>query len=313
MTSYLARRGFLALVTVAVAVVLSFLLVHLTPGSPGELILGAGATKEQIAAKNSEIGWNRPLLDQLGTYLADLVHGDLGASIIDGHSIGQDLLQRLPVTGLTAVLAAAVSGVAGTALGLLAATRRGATGRTIDAGSGVALSLPPFWTGVLLVYAVSIQAGLLPATGYVAPSESLSGWLESIILPVIALAIPAAAIIARTAHVALAQALRQPHIQMLRSLGTPPWRLLLVHALRSAGVPVVSVLGVQFVALFSGSVIIEGLFGLPGLGQAASNAITSYDFPAVEGVVIVAALVVVLVNLLLDLLVAALDPRVRAR
>lgn len=313
MTAYLARRTFLALVTIAVAVALSFLLVHLTPGSPGQLILGAGATKAQVAAENSQIGWSQPLLTQLGGYLADVVRGNLGTSIIDGHSIGHDLLARLPVTGLIAVLAAAVSAVAGTGLGLIAATRRGGADRAIDSTSGVALSLPPFWTGVLLVYALSIRAALLPATGYVSPAQSLTGWLESITLPVIALAIPATAIVARTARAALAQALGQPHIQMLRSLGEPPWRLLLIHALRSASVPVVSVLGVQFVALFSGSVIIENLFGLPGLGQAATNAITSYDFPAVEGVVIVASLVVVVVNLLLDLLVAGLDPRVRVR
>jgi peptide/nickel transport system permease protein len=312
MTGYLARRVCMALVTVVVAVVLSFLLVHLAPGSPGQLILGAGATKAQVAAKNSQIGWNQPLLTQLGRYLAGVVRGNLGTSIIDGHSIGRDLLQRLPVTGLIAVLAAAVSAVAGTMLGLLAATRRGAVERAVSTTSGVALSLPSFWMGVLLVYALSIKAGLLPATGYVSPGQSLAGWLQSITLPVIALAIPATAIVARTASAALAQALRQPHIQMLRSLGEPPWRLLLIHALRSASVPVVSVIGVQFVALFGGSVIIENLFALPGLGQAASSAITSYDFPAVEGVVIVASLVVVLVNLLLDLLVAGLDPRVRA-
>ena len=313
MTGYLARRAFLALATIAVAVVLSFLLVHLTPGSPGQLILGAGATRAQVAAENIKIGWSRPLLTQLGGYLADVARGNLGTSIIDGHSIGHDMLERLPVTGLIAVLAAAVSAVAGAALGLIAATRRGAADRAIETTSGIGLSLPPFWTGVLLVYVLSIKAGLLPATGYVSPAQSLTGWLESITLPVIALALPATAIVARTARAALVQALRQPHIQMLRSMGVPPWRILLVHALRAASVPVVSVLGVQFVALFSGSVVIESLFGLPGLGQAASNGITSYDFPAVEGVVIVASLVVVLMNLLLDLLVAGLDPRVRAR
>lgn len=311
MVSYLARRGALALLTVAVAVVISFLLVHLVPGTPGELILGAGATEAQIAAENTKIGWDRPLLAQLADYLSDVVRGDFGTSIIDGHSIGADLWVRLPVTGLIAVVATLVSAVAGIVLGLVAAVRRGVVDRVIDTTSGVALSLPPFWIGVLLVYSLSIKAGLLPATGYVSPSEDPIGWLESIALPVIALAVSGAAIVARTARVALIQTMRQPHVQMLRSMGVPPWRLLLLHGLRSASIPVVSVLSVQFVALFSGSIIIENLFGLPGLGQAAANAITSHDFPAVEGVVIVAALVVVLVNLLLDLLVVALDPRVR--
>lgn len=313
MMNYLARRTALALVTVAAAVVISFLLVHLTPGSPGELILGAGATKAEIAAENTRIGWDRPLLTQLAGYLSQAVRGDLGTSIIDGHSIGADLMARLPVTGLIALLATVVSGVAGILLGLAAAARGGVTDRVIDTGSGIALSLPPFWIGVLLVYAVSIKAGLLPATGYVPLTESPGDWLASVALPVIALAIAGVAIVARTARGSLLQTLRQPCMEMLRSVGVPPWRLLFVHGLRSAAIPVVSVLGVQFIALFSGSLIIENLFGLPGLGQAASNAITSHDFPAVVGVVIVASLVVVLVNLLLDLLVVGLDPRVRTR
>src|ERR1039458_1891833 len=143
MLSYVVRRVLLALVTVLTAILIAFVLVHLTPDSPGELILGAGATKAQIAAENAKVGWDRPLLSQLGSYLGQLARGNLGISIIDGHSIGSDLLKRLPVTGLIAVLATLVSGVAGLMLGMAAAVRGGHTDRAINVSSGVALSLPP--------------------------------------------------------------------------------------------------------------------------------------------------------------------------
>ncbi|WP_322046517.1 ABC transporter permease [Paraburkholderia sp. J67] len=311
MIQYLARRLVLSLVTVMGAVVLSFFLVHLTPGSPGQLILGSGASQEQIDALNDKIGWNESLVSQLTHYLAGAVQGDLGESIIDGHAIGPDLSARLQITGTIAALATLVSAVFGVLIGVVCAVRGGVTDRLINAANGMALSAPPFWIGVVLVYLLAVETSLFPATGYVSPADGLSGWLASITLPVIALAIPGIAIVARTARVSTIQSLAQPHIQMLRSMGTPPWRVLFVHTLRSASVPVVSVLGMQFVAVFTGSIIIEGLFGLPGLGQAASTAVTYHDFPAVEGVVIVASLVVVMVNLVLDALVVLLDPRVR--
>jgi peptide/nickel transport system permease protein len=311
MLRYVARRALLGLVTVLTAVLISFVLVHITRDSPGEIILGAGATKTQIAAENAKVGWDESLLSQLGGYFGHLAHGNLGTSIIDGHPIGSDLLKRLPVTGLIALLATLVSGVAGLMLGMAAAVRSGHTDRAINVSSGVALSLPSFWIGVLLVYVFAVWARVLPATGYVSPTVSPWHWLQSIALPVIALSVAATAVLARTARASVAQALVQPHVRMLRSLGTPRWRLLFVHVLRNASVPVVSVLAIQFVAVFSGSIIIEGLFALPGLGQAASAAVTSHDYPAVEGVVIISSIVVVVMSLLLDLLVAVIDPRVR--
>lgn len=313
MIVHLARRLAFSLATIAAAVVLCFFLIRLTPGTPGELILGAGASKADIAAKNTEIGWDRPVWTQLGDYLTHLLRADFGTSIINGHDIGADLLTRLPVTAAIAILAAVLSLVVGMSLGLLAIVRGGTTDRIVNGGTGVSLSLPPFWIGIVLVYFVAIRLHWVPATGYHPPSDGLELWAKSIVLPVVALAIPSAAIVGRTARVALTQALGQPHIQMLRVMGTPPSRSLLLHTVRSASVPVVSVLGVQFMGLFSGSVIVEGLFALPGLGQAASNAITSYDVPAVEGVVILSAIVIVAVNFFIDLLVAAIDPRIRAR
>ena len=311
MLVYIAKRLALAVGTVLAAVLISFLLVHATDGSPGAIVLGPGATAAEVAAKNTELGWDQPLWTQLFGYLGNLVQGDLGTSIIDGRSIADDLASRLPVTGFIALFATILSGVVGVILGVAAAVRGGLLGRFINSSSGVALSLPAFWVGILLVYVLSIQLEWLPATGYVPFTDDPVGWFESLLLPVITLAVGGAAIVARTAAAGMREAMRQEHIRTLRAMGTPAWRIRYVHALRYASVPVVSVLGIQFIALFGGSVIIENLFALPGLGQASQAATSAHDFPALIGVVVVATVVVVITLLLLDLLVAALDPKVR--
>lgn len=312
MLSYVARRLALAAGTVFAAMLISFLLVHATDSSPGAVRLGTGGTPERIAAENEALGWNDPLYVQFTDYLGSFVQGDLGTSLIDGRSIADDLIDRVPVTAFIALFATLLSGVLGVFLGVTAAVRGGRLGRLITTLSGVALSLPAFWVGILLVYALALQLGWLPATGYVPFAVDPVRWFTSLLLPVLTLTVGGAAIIARTANAGLRQALAQEHIRTLRAMGTPEWRVRYVHALRFASLPVVSVLGIQFIALFGGSVIIENLFALPGLGQAGQVAAASSDFPALVGVVVVATIVVVLINLLLDLVVAALDPKVRA-
>lgn len=311
MLRYIARRLALAIGTVLAAVVISFLLVHATKGSPGAIKAGPSGTAAQIAQYNHQLGWDKPLWAQFGDYLVQLVQGNFGTSLIDGKDIGADLAARLPVTGFIALFATILSGVLGIVLGVTAAVRGGRTSRFITSGSGVALSLPAFWVGILLVYVLSLQLGLLPATGYVRFTDDPGGWFMSLLLPVLTLTVGGAAIIARTAAAGMREALGQEHVRTLRAMGTPSWRIRYVHALRFASVPVISVLGIQFIALFGGSVIIENLFALPGLGQASQAASSSHDLPALIGVVVIATVVVVVTNLLLDLVVAALDPKVR--
>jgi peptide/nickel transport system permease protein len=309
--TFIARRLALAVGTVLAAVVISFLLVHATHGSPGAIVLGPSGTPAEIAAKNQQLGWDRGLWVQFGDYLGHLVRGDLGTSIIDNRSIATDLAARLPVTGFIALFATILSGIVGVVLGVTAAVRGGRLGRVVTSGSAVALSLPAFWVGILIVYVLALQMNLLPATGYVHFTDDPVGWFQSLTLPVLTLTVGGAAIIARTAAAGMREALGQEHIRTLRAMGTPSWRIRYVHALRFASVPVVSVLGIQFIALFGGSVIIENLFALPGLGQASQGAVSAHDYPALIGVVIIATVVVVATNLLLDLVVAALDPKVR--
>ncbi len=311
MATYLARRLAFAVATVLVASAVSFLLVHASGSSPGAITAGSGASPAQVAAENHRLGWDQPLVTQYLTWLGHAARGNFGGSLIDGHDIWSDLMSRLQVTASIAVFATLLSGIFGVLAGVGAAVRDGLLNRLVTLGSGLALSLPQFWVGVLLVYLIAVKGGLLPATGYVAFGASPGQYAQSLVLPVVTLAISGTAIIARTTRTAMISAMRQEHIRTLHALGTPPWRIRYIHALRFAGGPVVSVLGIQFIALFGGSVVIEQLFALPGLGQAAQNAIGNGDFPAVQGVVVIATVVVVITNLVLDLVLGALDPKVR--
>jgi peptide/nickel transport system permease protein len=311
MLAYVARRLALAVGTVFAAVLITFLLVHAGSGSPGAVRLGPGATAAEIASENHDLGWDRPLIVQFGDTIGHLVRLDFGTSLIDGRDLGADLASRLPVTASIALLATLLSGIVGVLLGVAAAVRGGRFAKFINSGAGIALSLPAFWVGILFVYVLSLQLGWLPATGYTRFADDPVGWITSLLIPILTLSVGGAAIIARTASVGMREALQQEHIRTLRAMGTPAWRIRYVHALRFASVPVVSVLGIQFIALFGGSVIIENLFALPGLGQASQNAASQHDFPALISVVVVATVVVVVTNLMLDLVVAALDPKVR--
>src|SRR3984957_2683005 len=235
MIAYLARRLAFAVATVLAASVVSFLLVHASGSSPGAITAGAGASPAQVAAENHRLGWDEPLVTQYLTWLGHAARGNLGVSLIDGHNIWSDLLNRLPVTASIALFATLLSAIFGVLIGVAAAVRGGRLDRLVSVGSGVALSLPQFWVGILLVYLIAIKWHLLPATGYVTFSASPGQYLQSLALPVITLAITGTAIIARTARTGIITALRQEHRRPLQSLGPPPWRIRYGHALRFAG------------------------------------------------------------------------------
>ncbi|MGW1786069.1 ABC transporter permease [Streptomyces sp. NPDC002143] len=312
MTRFLARRAAMGALTLLAVTVLTFALVHLMPGSPGAVQLGPGASARDVHAQNESLGWNQPLAVQFWDWISHAVRGDLGTSLTGGNSVGADLASRLPVTAAIALGATLLSGLLGIVAGVVAAVRGGLLDRAITTLSGIVVSLPTFWLGILLVYALSIQLGWLPATGYAAFSDSPIDWVKSLVLPVLSLAIGGAALVSRQARASMIEALGQEHIRTLRATGIPRWRLLYVHALRNASVPVVAGIGMQFVGLFGSTVIVEQIFALPGLGQAAQTAISSHDFPSVQGVVIVSTLVVVITNVALDLLISALNPKLRA-
>lgn len=312
MALFITKRLLMALATVLVVAVLAFLLVHAMPGSPGAVSLGAGASQEAIDQVNQRLGWNDPLLTQFFTWLGSAVQGDLGISLIDGRSVSADLASRLPVTASLAAGATVLSAVLGIALGVTAAVRGGLLDQVIGGFVGLLVALPAFWVGVLFVYLFAVQSSIFPATGYVPFEVSPQDWAMSLALPVITLAVGGAAFIARQTRASMLEALQQEHIRTLRATATPTWKILYVHALRYASLPIVAGIALQFIGLFGGSVIAEQLFAMPGLGQAVQTSVSTHDAPAVQGVVVIATVVVVAVNLVLELATKFLDPKLRA-
>lgn len=312
MLTFVLKRIAFAILTLVVATALAFVLVHLSGSTPGGVALGMSGTPEQVEAYNIEVGWYDPWIVQYLDWWGQVLQGNLGVSLIDGRPIGPDIAKRLPVTAALAVLGTLVSALIGITMGVVAAVRGGVVDRGITALSGILLSLPAFWVGVLLVYVFAVQMRLLPATGFVPFAANPEAWARSLVLPVLTIAITSAAGLARQTRASMGEALTQEHMRTLRAVGTPTWRIVYVHALRSASLPILASVAIQFIILFGGSVIIEVLFALPGIGQAMQAAVGSADLPFVQALVLVATLVVVVVNLALEFLNRVLDPKLRA-
>ncbi|SIT83660.1 ABC transporter permease [Microbacterium sp. RU33B] len=312
MLTFTVKRIAFAILTLFVATFLAFVLVHLSGSTPGGVALGQAATPEQVYEYNVSVGWFDPWIIQYGNWVAQVLQGNLGVSLIDGRDIADDISKRLPVTAALAVLGTLLSAVLGIVMGVTAAVRGGAVDRVITVLSGILLSLPAFWVGVLLVYVFAVQLRLLPATGFVPFDVNPEAWARSLVLPVITIALTSMAGIARQTRASMAETLTQEHMRTLRAVGTPTHRIIYVHALRGASLPILASVAIQFIILFGGSVIIEVLFALPGIGQAMQVATGSADLPFVQALVLVATFVVVLVNLALELLTRTLDPKLRA-
>ncbi len=312
MLFFVLKRIAWAILTLLIASWIAFVLVHLSGSTPGGVALGQSATPEQVIAYNESVGWYAPWLQQYFAWVGQVLQGNLGVSLIDGRPIGPDIAKRLPVTAALAVLGTLVSAVIGITMGVVAAVRGGAIDRGITAFSGILLSLPAFWVGVLLVYVFAVQLRLLPATGFVPFAVDPQAWARSLVLPVLTIAITSAAGLARQTRASMGEALTQEHMRSLRAVGTPTWRIVYIHALRGASLPILASVAIQFIILFGGSVIIEVLFALPGIGQAMQSAVGSADLPFVQALVLVATLVVVVVNLALEFLNRVLDPKLRA-
>nr|WP_223986719.1 ABC transporter permease [Arthrobacter sp. NicSoilB8] len=312
MALFITKRLLMALATVLLVAVLAFLVVHAMPGSPGAVSLGAGASQEAIDEVNVRLGWNDRLPAQFFRWLTDAVGGNLGTSLIDGRSVSADLATRLPVTASLAAGATVLSAVLGIGLGVTAAVRGGIADRIVGGICGLAVALPAFWIGIIFVYLFAVQSSIFPATGYIPFEVSPRDWALSLALPVITLAVGGAAFIARQTRASMLEALQQEHIRTLRATATPTWKILYIHALRFASLPIVAGIALQFIGLFGGSVIAEQLFAMPGLGQAVQTSVSTHDAPAVQGVVVIATVVVVAVNLVLEFATKFLDPKLRA-
>lgn len=300
-------------VLLAVSLV-TFLLMHLAPGDPVDAILGEEATPEARAALVQQLGLDRPLPARYLDWLAGVLRGDFGQSFRTGAPVADAMLQRLPVTLQLLVGAQLLALLLAVPAAVLAARRAGgAFDRGSRAVSVTLMSTPQFLVGILLIYFFSLKLGWLPATGYAAFGEDPARTLRSLTLPVVTLALVEFPTYMRLLRAELIRTLQQNYILTARAVGLAPWRVLMQHALRPSSTSLVTALGINIGRMLGGAVIVEVLFGLPGLGQMLAEAIYQREYLEVQGIVLFVAAMFVLLNLLVDRAYRWLDPRVRVQ
>ena len=293
-----------------VASVISFVFVALLPGDPARSLLGQNATPQQVAAVRDQLGLDRPLWEQYWNWLRGAVHGDLGSSLITRQPVTSLLNDRLEPSLSLIIGATLVASIVGVTLGIRGA-RRGPLGRVVDAVSVVGIAIPDFWLGLMLIVVFAVQWSLFPPTGYVPIVDDPAGWLTSLVLPVITLAIPATAIIAKQTRDAISASLDRTFVRTLRAAGASDRSIVYRHALKNAAIPILTVVGLVFIGALSGTVAVESIFAIPGLGSTAVQATSAADLPLIQGVVVYFTLIVIVVNLLVDLAYGYFNPRVR--
>ena len=307
---YVARRLLQAVPVGLGVTILVFFLIHLVPGDPARTILGNQATAPRVALLRHEWGLDSPLPVQYAKFMGRHVHGDLGSSLFYGVGAGHLVLQRLPVTLWLICLGALLSVLIAVPLSLIAATRRDrAADHAVRVVPLVGLGFPAFWLGIMLLLVFGLNLGrLFPVGGY---GGGFFGHLHSMFLPALTVALGISPILIRSLRAALLEVLESDFVTTARSKGLPERRVLVRHALRNAAVSTVSVLGVNIGYLVGGTLVIEQVYALPGVGQLMINSIFQRDFPVVQAVTLVFSILVVLVYLLTDVAHALLDPRVR--
>jgi ABC-type dipeptide/oligopeptide/nickel transport system permease component len=304
MLRHFLHRLLLTLPALWLVLTMVFLLIHIVPGDPVEQMLGEGANYGQIVELRHSLGLDQPLLVQYGRYLGQIIRGDLGQSFKFQAPVRRVISERYPATLQLAFLAVLVCAAIAIPAGVLAAHRRGSTtDRAVGVFSLLGLAVPNFALGPLLIVLFSIQLGWLPVSGRGSPANY--------ILPAATLGAALAAILTRMVRGAMLEELSSDYVRTARAKGLSTTAVLVRHALRNALIPIVTILGLQFGTLLAGTIVTETIFSWPGIGRLTVQAISSRDYPLLQGCILVIALSYVLVNLLTDLFYALIDPRVR--
>ena len=310
MLAFLLRRLVSLIVTVWLASIVVFAVLQLVPGDPALLMLGVNAQPDTLAALRSQMGLDQPILTRYLHWAGGLARGDFGVSLTYARPVADLVAERLAVTLPLSLLSLVISTVLALPLGLLAAARRGRGGDWAVLGfSQLGVSMPSFWIAILLILLFSLTLHWFPAGGFPGWGGGIGPALHALLLPALALAVPEAAILARVTRTAVLDTLAEDHIRTARAKGVGRVAVLLRHALPNALIPVATVLGLQISFLVAGAVVVENVFTLPGLGRLLYQAIGQRDLIVVQGVVVLLALFVVLVNALVDIACALADPR----
>lgn len=291
-----------------------FLLLNLAPGDAAERIAGEGATPEQVEQTRDRLNLDDPVWVRYGVWVSGAVQGDLGTSLYSSEAVVNTLAGRLPVTASLALVSLTLTILIGIPLGVLAAVRSNSiVDRAVSALAALSMASPPFVIGLVLVVFFGVQLAWLPATGYAEIGDAgVVPWLEHLLLPAIAVAALPIAELSRQTRGALVDILEMDYIRTLRAKGLSRAQIVGVHTMKNAGVPIVTVLGIQVNRVLAGAVTVEFVFALPGFGSLAVSSVIERDLPIILGVVLVSALVVLVTNLLVDLSYGYFNPKVRS-
>lgn len=308
---YVVKRVLWAIPVLVGASFFAFIMLHLAPGDPARVMLGERATAEQVAQLRAQLGLNKPLYVQYSEFVFDALQGDLGQSIRSRDDVSTLIMGRLPYTIQLAVSSLFVSLVIAVPTGIIGALNKG---RAVDqAGRVTALlgiSMPNFWLGLLLLFLVAVPTGMFPLFGMTLITESVVEGIRSTMLPAIALGTALSALVMRLLRGGILDELGESYVQTARAYGVHDNEVVYVHALKNAVIPTITVVGLQIGYLIGGSVIVETVFGIPGIGQLAIKSIFAQDFPVIQGIVLMVAVIFVASNLLVDITYAMLDPRI---
>jgi peptide/nickel transport system permease protein len=314
MTAFLLQRLLIGLATLLVASMVVFAVMEILPGDPALLMLGMNASPEALSTLREQMGLNQPVIVRYLDWIGGLAIGDFGRSYTYSSPVIDLIAERAAVSLPLALMSLVLSTVIAIPVGLYSASRRGKLSDSLAMGTAqVGVAIPNFWFALLLIYVFAVWLRLVPAGGFPGWNAGIWPGVKSLILPAVALALPQAAILARVTRSALLEVLGEDYIRTARAKGMPRRTVLWRHALRNAMIPVLTILGLQFAFLLAGTIIIENVFYLPGLGRLVFQAITQRDLIVVEGVVMLLVATVVVVNLLVDLAYAFVDPRLRIR
>jgi peptide/nickel transport system permease protein len=309
---FVVRRLLYSLVVLLGVLIVVFALVHLVPGDPVRIALGTRYSPEAYQTLRAASGLDRPIIEQFFAYVASAFTGDLGVSFRNGDPVTLTLLDRLPATLSLAVVGIVIALVISVPAGIWAALREGRiSDAVVRISSQFGVSIPDFWMGILLIALFASTLGWLPTSGYQALFDNPAGWLRHVILPGLTVGLVAGAIMTRYIRSAVLDVASMGYVRTARSKGLPPRVVTLRHIMRNALIPVLTITGIQLATILGGVIVVEVVFAWPGIGRLVYTAVAARDYPLIQGAVLLIAALFLLINLVVDVLYAVVDPRIR--
>jgi peptide/nickel transport system permease protein len=316
MTTFIIRRLILAVIVLILVTLIVFMTMRVLPGDPIFMIMSRGemnnSTLEEIDALRKEYGLDKPLIVQYVNWLGGVLHGDMGQSILQKAPVANEIFRRVPITLNLSIIALIVAILIGIPAGVVCALRRG---KWIDSlvtiFANLGITIPSFWLGYMLIYVLALQFHWLPTQGYTSPFDDIGRNIRQIIMPVFCLAIFPIASVTRQTRSSMLEVLRQDYIRTAWSKGLRERSIVMRHALKNGLIPVVTLTGMSLSNIIGGSVIIETVFNIPGMGRLAVNGVFNHDYPMVQGCILIIASTILIVNLIVDVSYGWLDPRIR--